>query len=301
MLIRRVLKKIIVKIFDIVYFCCASLIVLLVNTYKPKNTIIFLMVHKTLSDRHIKNTINSLISQHEFNHLSIKKLIIYNTNQIEISNERILGYLNMFSNELRNITVECFEFEGPIPKSLTADIRTIRNFCMKHYSFNAGILLLKCDTILSKKYLKDLKMRTKSTLYYYVPPFVLSKQSVTDLELFDYACQNDFKLSDHQTFFLESSNRHVPSDLETKREVQLEDDRIKFVSCTVIWDFSCHYFTNILFPLVRIRERDWGGVSFERLAMYHTENRESFCLHQYHDIVSENRSTPRDSMEYLER
>jgi hypothetical protein len=237
---------------------------LLKNFFKksPENSklVVFFIVHKTLSLKHIRNSLLSIASQDYFPNQFIDEFIIYNSNQQEFSNSLIFEILNDLGLNRKFSRISEFPYHQRTKKTLVTDISEIRSWSYKNLGAQDNIFLLKSDIFLSRNYFSEIKeyLNIPKPIYF-VSPFVLSKSSVKIDEIVEYS-KSKFRKSDEVTFFSESSDPSILSDFELGRQVKITDKAIKFISCTVKWDFSCHLLTNALFRFVIIRDTDWGGL-----------------------------------------
>ena len=84
------------------------------------------------------------------------------------------------------------------------------------------------------------------------------------------------------------------NDFNNRDGVNITDDSIKFTSCYVIRDFSCHFLSVGLMNRINIEHKTWGGVNFQALAEHFIPTNRCFVIHKYHDIISENRQNDRE-------
>lgn len=251
------------------------------------------MTHKTLDLEHADLTFQSINNQDTnavFDHF-----YIYNTHSDELSNDSLLELYNKYNLQRFFKQVDIFDYDPNTNKSLGGDVIAIKNFCLKNYEAQDRVLLLKSDIILSKNYFEEIKnIQDTSEMIYFTAPFIAAKKRVTKEEIINYSLRDSFIESDDITFFVENRFRNDDNDFKNRPGVNVTDESIKFVSCTVIRDFSCHYFSLGLFELIRINQQSWGGVWLENLVKYFIETTKCFTIHQYHDIKSENRTTDRE-------
>lgn len=256
--------------------------------------IVFFITHKTLSEEHANATFWSLSNQVVTKPEKFDYFYIYNTHQDELSNFFLIELfekydLNRFFKEIR-----IFNYDNNTPKALGADIGNIANYVSKYYSPEDRILLLKSDCVLSKNYFDDLLNIEENKEVYFVAPFICAKERITDEEIFEYAKRDKFVASDDITFFVEDQTNSSNNDFKNRPGINVTDEQIKFTSCYVIGDFSCHYLTASLLPKMIVQLQSWGGVKFYNLTSYFVGTNRSFVIHKYHSIISENRQSDRE-------
>ena len=100
--------------------------------------------------------------------------------------------------------------------------------------------------------------------------------------------------SDDITFFVEDQTRSSNNDFTRRNGVKVTDESIRFTSCYVITDFSCHFISVNLLEKINIEFSSWGGAKFFELTPYFHGTDRCFVIHKYHGIISENRSTDRE-------
>jgi len=253
--------------------------------------IIIFITHATLSYQHAKMTFLSLANSKD--PIEFDEIVLYNTHQNELPNEKLLELYNSFDMSfIKN--VKLFDYDESTHKSLGADLEAIRTYCNTAYNQNDHILLLKSDCLLSVNFLNELnKFNDNSSEFIFVAPLINSKQSITDEELEKYIQSPHAILSSEDTFFMEDEVRSKDNDFRNRPGVVPGDDCIKFISCTVKRDWSCHYLPVSVFMKVKLVNQNWGGSSFEHLSHMWVGSYKSFVVHKYHSIVSPNRSTER--------
>lgn len=257
-------------------------------------TVVFFITHKTLGFEHACATLGSIAKQSLVPEKKFDKFYIYNTHSEELSNQTIeeLYYklkLDRFFNEL---TV--FDYHPSTHKSLGADVNNICSYMKNHYQAQDRFLLLKSDCVLSKNYFNDLIGLPESQPVYFVAPWICAKERISDQEIFQYSQRDNFVRSDKITFFVEDQTNSENNDFYNRPGVQVTDEEIKFTSCCVITDFSCHYLSVQLIPQISINFQSWGGVNFGRLRQYYIGTEKSFVIHKFHNIMSENRFSDRE-------
>ena len=174
-----------------------------------------------------------------------------------------------------------------------ADIGAICEFARVNYSPDDRILLLKSDCVLSKNYLEDILNLPEDDVFF-TAPFICAKARVSDEEIEEYSKRDTVVFSDDITFFVEDGTNSPNNDFNNRPGVNVTDEQIKFTSCYVIGDFSCHFITNRLTRRLDIGIQSWGGVKFYALAGYHVGSDRSFVIHKFHGIESENREGDRE-------
>jgi hypothetical protein len=187
-----------------------------------------------------------------------------------------------------------FNYDANTNKSLGADVHTIKQYCQKYYDADDRILLLKSDCVLSKNFFSDIMSLPKDKPVFFTAPFVCAKERVPNSEIFEYAQRDSFIESDDITFFVEDQTNSNNNDFVRRSDIAVTDERIRFTSCTVNTDFSCHLISLILMEGITIQFQSWGGVKFYNLRQFYIGSKNSFVIHKYHDIKSENRSTGRE-------
>lgn len=222
------------------------------------------------------------------------ELIIYNTHEDELSNQSLLDLVALYNLNDRFDKVSIFPYNKNTHKSLGGDIHAIREHALNTLSKDDRILVMKSDSVLSVNYFDDVLNNLPTKDVYFVAPWVCAKKRVGDEVIHDYAYRDKFIRSDDITFFVEDQHQSNNNDFYQRPGVNVTDDKIMFTSCYVIRDFSCHFLTVGLFPLVSISEQSWGGVNFSNLIPYFIATDRSFVIHKFHDIVSENRISDRE-------
>lgn len=253
--------------------------------------IAFFITHKTLDYEHARATLYSLSKQTTDE--KFDKLYIYNTHQDDISNQTILELCTEFNTRRLFNQIRIFPYDNNTHKSLGADISTIANYCLQTYDKNDRVLLLKSDCVLSKNYFSDLHNCREGSIYF-VAPFICAKARIKDEEIFQYCDRDQFVRSDDITFFVEDQTNSANNDFNNRSGVDVMDESIRFTSCYVITDFSCHYLSVELMSLFTVTLQSWGGVKFHNLAPYFVGTDRSFVVHKFHSVISDNRNTDRE-------
>lgn len=259
-----------------------------------KNIVVFI-THKTLTLEHVLCSIYGMVKQDIYCGKIFDALYIYNTNEEELSTDDIKenienSKLVKFFNEIKVLNPS-----NSKTKSLGEDISLIKDYVKSNYNPEDRVLLLKSDSVLSKNYFDEiLKISEDKKDIYFVAPFICAKRRVTNNEIFEYTDRDSVILSDDITFFVEDSNQSEFNDFNCRKHVNITDEEIKFTSCYVIRDFSCHFLNVGLFDKIRIENKSWGGVNFEGLKEYFISTDICFVVHKYHNVKSENRSSERE-------
>jgi|TARA_B110000261_G_scaffold163783_1_gene210792 hypothetical protein len=254
------------------------------------NIIVFI-THATLTLQHAKMTFMSLANSKD--PIEFDEILIYNTHQKDLPNQEILKLYNYFNIEFIKKIV-FFDYDENTHKSLGGDLQAIKEYCNNHYQPNDNLLLLKSDCLLSINFINELsKLKNLNNEFIFVAPLINAKQSVTDQELEEYIKLPFAILSSDNTFFMEDEILSSDNDFRNRPGVKPGDDIIKYISCTVKRDWSCHYLPNKIFNQVLLSIKDWGGCSFEHLKQYWIGSYKSFVVHKYHSILSENRKEER--------
>jgi hypothetical protein len=257
--------------------------------------ITFFITHKTLGVEHLDCCFKSLSNQSLLSAPIFDKLYIYNTHEDELSNELILEYYYLYCLDRMFGGVEIFPYDSNTHKSLGADVNAIKEFCLNNFDGQDRVLILKSDCLLSKNYFKTIlstNQRVRGNVYF-VAPFICAKQRVPNDEIFQYLNRDKVVFSDDITFFVEDQYQSINTDFNN-RDIDILSEQIKFTSCYVIRDFSCHYFNVGLFPNITIQYQSWGGVNFSELIPHFVRTEDCFVIHKYHSILSENRNTDRE-------
>ncbi len=256
-----------------------------------KNIIVFI-THKTLSEDHARCTFYSMSFQEVSDDKKFDILFLYNTHQEELSNEFLLNLFHEYN--LSKYFTEVVILNNPIKtKSLGEDIAHIRSFMINNLDSSDRVLLLKSDCVLSKNYFEEI-LNLKEGQVYFVAPFICAKSNVDNEEIMEYAKRDKFTTSDDITFFVEDQNNSSNNDFNNRKEISIYDKQIKFTSCYVIRDFSCHFLSVNLLGKINIQIQSWGGCNFSGLADCFVGTDKCFVIHKYHDIISENRSSDRE-------
>ena len=256
--------------------------------------IVFFITHKTLSEEHANATFWSISNQVVNSSQKFDYFYIYNTHQEELSNFFLLELFEKYNLKRFFEEVRIFNYDNNTPKALGADISTIGNYVLKNHSPEDRVLLLKSDCVLSKNYFDDLLNLEDDKQVYFVAPFICAKERISDKEIFEYANRDKFIASDDITFFVEDQTNSLENDFKNRPGVNVTDEQIKFTSCYVIGDFSCHYVTASLLPQMIVHIQSWGGVKFYNLTQYFVGTSRSFVIHKDHSIISENRKSDRE-------
>lgn len=222
------------------------------------------------------------------------ELIIYNTHDDELSNQSLLDLVALYNINDRFDKVSIFPYDKNTHKSLGGDVHSIREHALATLSKDDRILIMKSDSVLSINYFDDVLNNLPAKDVYFVAPWVCAKKRVGDEIILDYAHRDKFIRSDKITFFVEDQYQSTNNDFYQRPGISVTDEHIMFTSCYVIRDFSCHFLTVGLLPLVSISEQSWGGVNFSNLVPYFISTDRSFVVHKFHDIVSENRTSDRE-------
>ena len=252
--------------------------------------IIFFITHKTLSFEHAVATFTSLGNQSSKK--KFDKIYVYNTHPEEISSSDIeaLFYKKKLNDKINEIDI--FEYDNLTPKNLGSDLNNIINYAVKNYHKTDRILILKSDILLSRNYFETVLSQPEEDICF-TSPFVCAKQRVKDEELFEYINREKFIKSDNITFYVEGINPDEQTDFNTRGNIIIDND-IKFFSCNVVDDFSCHFLNVNSLSKIKINCQDWGGINFNSLRCCLKTSDNCFTLHKYHSIVSDNRNSDRE-------
>lgn len=256
--------------------------------------IVFFITHKTLSKEHANATFWSISNQIIESTEKFDTLYLYNTHQEELENSFLIELYEKYNLQRLFNEIKIFDYDENTPKALGADIANIGNYALQNYSSEDRILLLKSDCVLSKNYFNDILSLNENQQIYFVAPFICAKERISDQEIFEYAKRDKFISSDDITFFVEDQTNSSNNDFNNRPGVNVTDENIKFTSCYVIGDFSCHYMSISLLPKLIVQIQSWGGVKFYNLISYFVGTDKSFVIHKFHNIISENRTTDRE-------
>lgn len=254
--------------------------------------VVFFITHKTLALEHAVATLSSLARQTAMAKFDV--FYVYNTHQEELSNQTIIDLYHEYSLDKFFDSLEIFDYDTSSHKSLGADVYNICKYMLENYQQQDRFLLLKSDCVLSKNYFADIIALPVNKPVYFVAPWICAKQRVGDDEIVSYSQRDKFIPSDEITFFVEDQTNSNNNDFSNRHDVQVTDEKIRFTSCCVITDYSCHYITVELIPKIVIEFQSWGGVKFYYLVPYYQGTQNSFVIHKFHSIISENRTTDRE-------
>jgi hypothetical protein len=252
--------------------------------------ILFFITHKTLDYDHANMSLKSISLQEKDKIFDV--MYIYNSHEDDIKNEDILKICHNYNILNKVKEIKLFEYNINTNKTLASDISEIKNFCFNNFKSDDRVLILKSDIMLSKNYFNDILNLPEGEIIY-TSPFVCGKKRVSNDELLQYIMRDSFIESDEITFFTEDGSGSNNNDF-IKREVNIEDDIIKFFSCRVHNDFSCHFISVSLLNDIILTELSWAGANFSRLRKFHKYSDNAFTLHKYHRIISDNRSEDRE-------
>lgn len=254
--------------------------------------IVFFITHKTLSLELAELSLSSLSKQNDG--CVLDKLYIFNTHESELSNDTILGLVDKYNLQRFFKDVVCFPHDVNHITTLAGMVKSIKQYCLEHYNREDRILLLKSDCLLSKNYFQDMVDLPQTDMIYFCAPFICAKKRIPNDEIIEYVARDTFIRSDDITFFVEDQERTTNNDFHNRPHIDLESEQIKFTSCYVIRDFTCHFFSVGLFDRISLVEQSWGGVNFHHLVPFFHETDRSFVVHKFHSVISENRSTDRE-------
>jgi len=255
--------------------------------------IAFFITHKTLGVEHAHASFKGISEQVDV-HEKFDKLIVYNTHQDELSNLYIENLYRFYELDRFFKELEFFDYDPTTVKSLGADIDTIRKHVKENYSPDDLVLIMKSDTVPSAHFFSDIMSLPVNRDVYFVAPFVCAKSRISDREIHEYASRREFVRSDDVTFFVEDEFNSPDNDFNSRPGVNVTDPEIKFTSCYVITDFSCHYMTARLMDHIHIQYQTWGGAKFYNLRPWFISTSRSFVVHKFHGIQSENRDQDRE-------
>jgi hypothetical protein len=254
--------------------------------------IVFFITHSTLTKNHAELTFYSLSKQTPTDK-KFDCLYLYNTHQHELPNSFLVNLFQIYSlgnffNELR-----IFNYEENTPKSLGADVATISSYVKQNYSGDDRVLILKSDCILSVNYFNEI-LNLPDCVVYFVAPFICAKERISNNEILEYSDRQRYISSDEKTFFVEDQTGSNNNDFHNRPGVSVTDEGIRFTSCYVITDFSCHFITVKLLDKINLEYSSWGGAKFHNLVSHFIGTDKCFVIHKYHGIISDNRSGDRE-------
>lgn len=255
--------------------------------------IIFFITHKTLGMSHLIASLWSLASQDYKGDKKFDAMYIYNTHKEELSNDNVLLLCKFFGLDSFISEIKIFEYDQSTPKKISYDVKNICEFAKKNYDVNDRILIMKSDSMLSKNYFDDILSLDDGDVYF-VAPWICAKARVDIDDIIEYCERDKYIPSDDITFFVEDQFNSPNNDFKNRPGVNVTDESIKFTSCYVIGDFSCHFLSISLVDRIIYDDLTWGGVKFYNIAGYHKATDRSFVVHQFHSIISENRSSDRE-------
>lgn len=255
-----------------------------------KNILVFI-THSTLELDHAEMCLEHLGKSYD--PLIFDNMYIYNSHQKKLSNEKIEELIQHYNINRICKTIEFFPYIESTPKTLGHDCVSIFNFLQQNnYSLTDRVLLLKSDIMLSINFLNEIKRKQNSLGYTFIltPPFITAKERVSNDSIREYCSRKSIVLSDDKTFFDEDSEGKQTD--HGKKDPM--DKQIEFISCTGKIDFSCHYFSLDISLIMTIHSKTWGGINFESCKKFWIGTEDSFTVHKYHSIVSENRLEERE-------
>lgn len=251
------------------------------------NTILFIF-HNTLSERHLKLSVESLLERQTIK-VVWDKVIIHNTHDT-ITSEQIA---KMFVGRVG--VVEVLQPQGK-KGSLHQDLQTCFTYIKD--TVNEGfILVLKGDYALSTNFIEVYQdaVRNMGPMSQWSLPIYNAKESVDDWDILEKLEQPYFRLVDDITYYRCGTNpQHTPEGevLSTvgKRDT---DSETKFVAHNVLPDYNLHVFgfkaahvVTELYHLMPI-EAGWNCVGFmfkgliEKGVKYYNATR-AFGIHTFH-------------------
>lgn len=253
--------------------------------------IIIFITHATLTYQHASMTFMSLANSKD--PVEFDEMVIYNTHQHELSNDVLLKLYESYNIPFIK-TIRLFDYDESTPKSLGGDLEAIRTFCTEQYRQNDHILLLKSDMLLSINLLNEInKFPLESDDFVFTPVLVNAKKSVTDKELCEYIKLPYPVLSAEDTFYMEDEDRSIDNDFRNRPGVTPGNNCIKYISCRVKRDWSCHYLPVKSLMMIHLENKTWGGSSFQPVSHLWVGSYKSFTVHRYHGITSVNRDSER--------
>jgi len=264
-----------------------------------RSKILVFITHHTLSEDHARMTLGSL--SRSINPMKFNRMYIYNTHQDELSNDLLLKLTDEYNLSSFIDDIKLFPGSYPVNKTLASDIMAIQLYCTSTYKLTDAVWLLKSDCVVSSQLVNEMNKTNNLESFVLTPPFICAKKRVTNDEILEYCEKKYVVLSDHETFFNEDAYGTPENDFRNRPGESPKDPNIKFISCTVKRDFSCHYLTLDNLNKVSKREQSWGGCWFQNVSDKWIGTYRGFVVHKYHGIQSVNRSAPREGTieEYL--
>jgi len=255
--------------------------------------IMFFITHATL-DIELADYVFKSIAQQSIDYQFFDVLYIYNTHQHELPNDELIKLYDKYELNRWFKGVELFEYDNNTPKKLSSDVGAIRQYCIENYDSSDRVFISKSDICLSKNLFRELSGLTKNPVAF-ITPFVCAKKRVPKDEIIEYCQREKFIESDEITFYTESENGTEDSDFNRRPNVSIFDEQMRFFSCRVIKIGFVPLYCDIgLLNLIHLQNLDWGGIEYRALVPYYVRAYDSFIVHMYHDIISENRSGDRE-------
>jgi len=263
---------------------------------------VFFMTHNPLDKNFAAMTFNSMATQWDGDGFPKKfdALYLYNTHEHEVPNDYLLNLYDLYGLRKWFETVEVFPYDPNTPKHLCGDVGAVRDFAVANFQPEDRVLLMKSDIVLSRRYFDTiLSIPEEQKSVYFTAPFVNAKARVSDAEIFEYSLREKYIPSDEITFLVESHVGNGRNDFQDRPGTDIKDWNFKFGSCYVISDFTCHFISVNLLPLLSLNvdQKPWGSdayVRFYSLYPYFVGTDRCFTVHKYHSVINERRIVERE-------
>ena len=252
-----------------------------------ENNILF-YAHNPLGERHLKNNLRSLF-EFQIDDAQWDNIFIYNSGTIFTTPELI--------DRIRSHTKNNFSYKNiieipykDVKKTLTADLKNVSKYFFDKP--NSKLLIYKIDYSVSSTFhsvVNQIESENLNKDFLMTLPTCNAKELTTDDEIFQLLSKGTFEYNYPDVYFRcgDVFGRTV------EYGVPLDEARpnIKFVSCTVVFDFNCHYLTtNCLKSFLNLDDNIlWAGtqLAFSKLAndgILLIDGRNCFAVHTFHEI-----------------
>lgn len=265
---------------------------------KPLSKNVVFITHATLTETHAYNSLKSLL----YADALIDTLFIYNTHEHKISNTYIIDIINSFGGVNKIVVIP---YDSKSLKTLVYDIYNITSF-LTEYPLGAGFTLwLKSDYVISNSFVSSWNARFILPDSIWSLPIYNAKEKCSYDEIFELAKLSEFVPSNSTIFYRGGDNIQLPRHEVTVSGYADTDSHIRFVSHHVMNDYNVLVVDNDMHVKMRNvlieldKTKTWGGA--ERMffilrdcRIKFIEDIDSFAIHMYHSIISENRQSDRD-------
>lgn len=255
------------------------------------NTIYF-MTHVTLTERHARLCLASIKHQTQ---TFWDQIVIYNTNQDELSNDRIREIAREYE-----LTIPLVDYGPAKSDKLVTDMCALKSYAIAN-PIDGFIMILKSEFCLSSRFNEVVKGMPIDNKWIWTPPVIHAKEFVTDLEIHEYQSRQTFLRVDPRTYY-RGSDIHAPTGEEGPGDGMTDiDPNIHFVSHRVRMDFNVHVMPHDVFialPIDIAPSVTWGGMAvvFRQAAdngIRYLNIDDAFAIHVFHEIISKNRAKDR--------